>query len=666
MEEQSIVNLQKKENMSLPLGYKKIILFHIFALICCVGLANESLFKQARTLQRERKYEEAIVAFKDYLSQPMPRDDFSNEQMSLYTDALMQLMNTFQSKGEPEACVTTLQEVFKDSPILQKIYLRDYYSVMAYALSRTENMKEAEEMMFKALSLPLHQPTPERYFRDYAYAAAVFYSNPNYQKEVIGWCQEALLQAELCKNTSGKQWVMAMLGSLYKRNGLIDKALELFLQSKEEAKKRKDELGVLNSLHTLVDLFLYWDVPEYANLYASEAIQVEKNRVMENPMVSAQTYIDKGRALLQLGETDSIPYYTEKARKLCQSLPYNSGMVDVNLLNGIFLTERGGDSLQVGIQELQRVTQQGTVVNRAKAYHQLAQTYLKDENNNMAEAMLDSMYALLNQNDSPIYIHLNYQPILDYYLKSKNHHKVEQYTRMMLQERQTLKEKRLHYNLVEAIVDSQTEQQRRELKIAQLEQANQRLLLLICVGLSLVTISVIVVLLFHQKRKHKIQMKQADDKFALLLQKLNQSNTEKEKISQEICELLNDKDKRQELETLTPSMLSKNGESKFRQCFELLYPLFLPRIREKVPSITRREELLSMLIVLKQDNKEIAELLAIAPRSVLMLRHRFRQKIGMTTDNSLENFIEDILGDENSSKETLVDNSGLQTDNSQA
>ena len=139
--------------MSLPLGYKKIILFHIFALTCCVGLANESLFKQARTLQREGKYEEAIVAFKDYLSQPILGDDFSNEQMSLYTDALMQLMNTFQSKGEPEACVTTLQEVFKASPILQKIYLRDYYSVMAYALSRTENMKEAEETMLKAFTI---------------------------------------------------------------------------------------------------------------------------------------------------------------------------------------------------------------------------------------------------------------------------------------------------------------------------------------------------------------------------------------------------------------------------------------------------------------------------------------------------------------------------------
>ena len=38
-----------------------------------------------------------------------------------------------------------------------------------------------------------------------------------------------------------------------------------------------------------------------------------------------------------------------------------------------------------------------------------------------------------------------------------------------------------------------------------------------------------------------------------------------------------------------------------------------------MPSVSRREELLSMLIALKQDNKQIAEFLAIAPRSVLML-----------------------------------------------
>ena len=140
-----------------------------------------------------------------------------------------------------------------------------------------------------------------------------------------------------------------------------------------------------------------------------------------------------------------------------------------------------------------------------------------------------------------------------------------------------------------------------------------------------------------------VRLRQAHEKFASLVKECERSNSEKDRTTHEIKEFLKDHDNRQELETLTPFVLKEGGEVKFRQCFELLYPLFLHRLRERVPSITRREELLSMLIVLKQDNKDIAELLAIAPRSVLMLRHRFRQKIGLPTEYSLENFIDDTL-----------------------
>jgi DNA-binding CsgD family transcriptional regulator len=274
----------------------------------------------------------------------------------------------------------------------------------------------------------------------------------------------------------------------------------------------------------------------------------------------------------------------------------------------------------------------------------LAQTYLKSEKYEMADVMLDNMYSLLSQEDTPIFIHIDYKPIINHYLKSKNQQKVEQYTKMMLQEQQALKEKRLNFNLVEAIAESQTEQQRQQLKIVQLEKSNQRLLFIICAVLSAMIIAVIITLLINQRREHKKIMQQADDKLANVLQKLHQTKTEKDIISQEIDEIISDKENRRELESLTPSLLQKSGESKFRQRFDLLYPLFLPRLRERVPTITRREELLSMLIVLKQDNKEIAELLAIAPRSVLMLRHRFRQKIGMAADHSLESFIDETLG----------------------
>ena len=319
-------------------------------------------------------------------------------------------------------------------------------------------------------------------------------------------------------------------------------------------------------------------------------------------------------------------------------------MVDVNLLNGIYLTEIGGDSLESGLENLLNVTRQVTAANRAKAYHQLAQTYLEIGQTGKADVMLDSLNLILTHNDSPIQIlHLDYKPILDHYLKKGDEVKIKQYVELMLHEQQAMMENNLNYNLVEAIVDLQTGNRLQELKIMQLKNANQRLWMLVWIVISVIIIAVISTVLLYQKKKYVKKIRNADKQLASLVKKLNQSNVEKEKIAQEVNEFLNEKDNRHEMETLTPYILKESGEVKFRQCFELLYPLFLPRLREKVPSVSRREELLSMLIALKQDNKNIAELLAIAPRSVLMLRHRFRQKIGMTTELSLENFIEDLL-----------------------
>ena len=323
----------KFKSMRQHICGKFLLLLHLSILMCHDGLASENLFEKARDLQRRGSYDEAIETYKSYLLQPIEKAELEIQDVTAYTDALVQLMNTFQSKGEPDACISALNSLFSRSPILQHECLRDYYSVLGYALSRTENMSEAEETMIRALTLPLYLPTPERYFRDYAYAAAVFYSNPEYQKEVVKWCQEAILQAESSDNISGKQWITAMLGSLYKRNGELSQALELFTQSRDEAQLRNDNLGLLNSLHSLVDLFLYWDIPEYANVYATEAIRIERQNPSANPMVSAQTYVNKGRALYQLGQIDSISIYVDQAQKLCASLPYISGMVDVDLLN---------------------------------------------------------------------------------------------------------------------------------------------------------------------------------------------------------------------------------------------------------------------------------------------------------------------------------------------
>lgn len=622
---------------------RTILLLQISLLICASCFANNELFQQAKKLQKEQEYNKAIDTYKRCIAQPVESSNLTDDELFIYTESLVQLMNSYQMLGEPEACISTLCELYDTSAILQKQCKRDYYSVLGYALSRTENMKEAEETTLKALALPLHHPTPERYFRDYAYAAAVFYSNTDYHDEVLVWCEEALHQAELCENTSGAQYVKAMLGSLYKRGGELSRALKFFTESTKEAELNGDDLCRLNSLNMLIDFFLYWDIPEYANIYATEAVKVERAMSAKNPMVSAQTYINKGRALSKLDKQDSVLIYTNEARNICSQHPYNSGMVDVNLLQGSTLTKMGDAYVALGIEELQQVTAQGTALNQAKAYHQLALTYLQYEQYDSAEQMLDSMYSLLNHDDTHIYIELDYEPILNHYLQTKNYAKVEQYARLMLNEQHAMREQRLNFNIVETIVDAQTAQVNQELVMTQLIQTNLRLKLSISVAVFAVIILAIVILLISQKRRYKSQIKAIDQQFAQLIEERNQSKIERESDSQEIKEILRDNDNRQKLETLTPFILKESGEIKFRQCFEILHPLFLHRLREKVPTITRREELLSMLIVLKQDNKDIAELLSIAPRSVLMLRHRFRQKIGMASEYSLENFIEDTL-----------------------
>lgn len=623
----------------------RIVLISSFLMLAAsLCFANDDIYIEAKRLQQKGDFDEAIRGYREYLIQPFEEDRLDDHQLSIYTDALVQFMNSHQSKGEPATCVTALQELFEISPILQNQCLRDFYSVMGYALSRTEDMDKAEEIMLRALALPLHNATHERYFRDYAYAAAVFYSNPDYQKEVVNWCNEALEQAKSSNNTSGQQWVKSMLGSLYKRNGDLSAAMELFQQSIEESRSNNDDLGVLNSLSSLVDLFIYWDIPEYANMYASEAVSVERRMIQKNPMVSAQAYINKGRALHHLGQKDSISFYTEKARMLCELLPYNSGMVDVDLLRGMTLVDEGGDSLESGIQALDRVTAQGTPANQAKAYHHLAQAYLKLGNTAKVEYMLDNMYMILNQNPSSTNIlHIDYKPILDHYFKKGDMVKVRQYVEMMLGEQDAFHERSVNYNLVESIVDLQTGSRLQELKIMQLNQSNHRLWMLIIIVLSVISTAVVATLFWYQRKKYVKQIRKADDTLETLVNKLDRVHKEKEMIAQELKEFLTDKDNRQELETLTPYVLRDDGETKFRQHFELLYPLFLPRLRERIPSISRREELLSMLIVLKQDNKSIAELLSIETRSVLMLRHRFRHKIGMAAEVSLENFIENLL-----------------------
>ena len=90
------------------------------------------------------------------------------------------------------------------------------------------------------------------------------------------------------------------------------------------------------------------------------------------------------------------------------------------------------------------------------------------------------------------------------------------------------------------------------------------------------------------------------------------------------------------MESLQPRLLTSDKEESFRNAFSLLYPSAIHRLRTICPHITRNDELLCMLIVLKRTNDEIARTLGISHPSVLQNRYRLRSKLDLPKGSDLD------------------------------
>ncbi len=598
-------------------------------------------YTHARTLQRSRQYDEAIEAFKACLSFDSEQHSVRDSLQPIVIEAMLQLMNTYQSKGAPETCVEYLSSLQDSSTVLiRECCRRDLYSLLAYSLSRTERTEEGEKMMEETLTLPLYHSTPERLFRDYAYAAAVFFSNPDKQEQVINWCRLAMAQAELCKNTSGVQWLTSLLGTLYKRTGRLEEAIDLFQKSVDEAQKKGDLLGESNACNSLTELYLYWNILDYANIYASQAILKNAERGGENPMVTAQSFLLKGKVMQKMEHPDSAVYYWQKAEDCCRELPYNSGQVDVDGLTGALMVERcTGDSLLLGMERLQRVTRQATPTNRARACYQLALGHFKQHREREAEAMLDSMYHLLHSFDAPVRIGIDYGIVLNHYINKHDAPNIERYTLDLVEECKFIHDEDTHSRMYETIVKFRTEKKEQELRMVQMELDNNRLHIRLYLFAFIGITALLLVVFFYKRRLYRIKRQLMEQRLSALLDDLQNMRRQSSNMEQQLSELLTDKNERKEMEAITPQLLYEKGEPKFRQRFEQLYPVFLPALREKIPNIGRKEELHCMLIVLGQDSYQIEQIMGISHRSVNMARYRLRKKLGLEKDSSLNDLI---------------------------
>ena len=214
--------------------------------------------------------------------------------------------------------------------------------------------------------------------------------------------------------------------------------------------------------------------------------------------------------------------------------------------------------------------------------------------------------------------------------------------------------------------DTQKKEQQNYLLTAQLALKDTRLQAYFFIGLCLVVIGISVggwqwtrqrslkLSLLLSKQEQQIaesHLQKQGERLQQLITSRQELNNHNEELLRQLTEIQSVHEKSCDLdrvmESLQPRLLTNDEEEQFRTAFSALYPTVLHRLRTICPRATRSDELLCMLIVLKQTNEEIARTLGISRPSVLQNRYRLRTKLSLTEGSDLDAEIRRLLTETN-------------------
>ena len=87
------------------------------------------------------------------------------------------------------------------------------------------------------------------------------------------------------------------------------------------------------------------------------------------------------------------------------------------------------------------------------------------------------------------------------------------------------------------------------------------------------------------------------------------------------------------------NILTDDDWREFRRLFDVVYPGFLVRLKEKINDLTPAETRILALTKLQLPGKDMADMLGISPDSIKKTRYRLRKKINLPEEGTLEELV---------------------------
>lgn len=87
------------------------------------------------------------------------------------------------------------------------------------------------------------------------------------------------------------------------------------------------------------------------------------------------------------------------------------------------------------------------------------------------------------------------------------------------------------------------------------------------------------------------------------------------------------------------TILTEDEWRRFRSMFEKIHPGFFIKLKERSPDITLAEQRMAALIYMQLTSRQMASMLGISVDSVHKTRQRLRQRLGISADTGLEDYV---------------------------
>lgn len=598
---------------------------------------------ELNALLREKKHQKAIDEARQKLSQLLAATanaTIPNDTLAKYARQILNL-SYFSYLGSKQfrPGIEYLDSI-SDNPFLQQYCKHELLSTRASLHQMYGDNQAAIRLADEYLQLPEYEDA-DRYIPQAELVSGVYVYSGNDIPQAIRLLERAMECYHQGGSFQNMLRIISRLGIYYRLVGEYEKAVAT---NQEAINSYTDSIAPPNIVIAY---------GEQANLYAElgmydRALQMNAKAqhysLLKDSFGLGDLYRYRAEIFRKTQERDSVFYYLNQAEKVSAAQRSFKG-VFVNKALAVDAYQDYPDSVQKALDLALSICPDSARMPQW-ARHQLnlhlGRALLHTGKATQGIALIEKAAKGYREMDMKEMEYSTNQILMEYY---RNMRMDDAFFRCY--DRNRIFADSLNYNerlraVAAANIRFDTERQEKENKLlsAQVELQHRRLVFNICISIALLLILIIsIAYFFTRKKANRLLLEKRKQEIQKLIASQQELNRHNEELSKQIEQIMATNNLNTISQLTGQNLLSKEDENNFRKSFAAIYPLYLPKLREKYPNLTRNEELLAMLICMNQSTDEIALIMGINRNSVNMIRSRMRKKINLTKEESLDEVI---------------------------